>query len=509
MPAVSEKQRRAMYAAAEGHSTLGIPQKVGEEFVGEVRKDGETPTELDVAKAIRDGALGSPQRYENVHLFALRVTGTGTSYRKALDEYVYRPPEHFLSDDFVQRCNGLPVIFLHPGSQILDTDEYRNRAIGTIVLPYVKDDEVWGIAKIFDADAAELMQSTHASTSPAVVFRDAGSTESVDLDGSQVLIEGKPSYLDHLAICEEGVWDKGGEPSGIQLNNEVTTVDEKEAPAWADALHTKLDAMCSRLDALEGKGEAQGAEGEDARKDEHVGFEGLEKKVEGEGYSKEAAEKIAGKVAAEKRAKDDSLETSEKEGEREEKSEERAEKEIKAAEKEGDEERHEARSDSQMRNENKALQDRLKALESQIVGLRAPTSVDDRNALGEAQKRADSVFQLFGDHAPPPLHGENPVAYRKRLASALQKHSRSLKGLRLDSVDGDAFAVLESQIYTDAQAAAAEPSNLPPGRLIPIVRHDSAGRQITTFAGDIDAWLNPFKSIGQTLRVNRNPSEAR
>lgn len=33
-PPVSEAQRRAMYAAAEGKSTLGIPKKVGKEFVG-------------------------------------------------------------------------------------------------------------------------------------------------------------------------------------------------------------------------------------------------------------------------------------------------------------------------------------------------------------------------------------------------------------------------------------------------------------------------------------------
>ena len=32
MPAKSEKQRRAMYAAAAGHSTVGIPAKVGREF---------------------------------------------------------------------------------------------------------------------------------------------------------------------------------------------------------------------------------------------------------------------------------------------------------------------------------------------------------------------------------------------------------------------------------------------------------------------------------------------
>jgi hypothetical protein len=33
MPAVSEAQRRAMYAAAAGKSTLGIPKTVGKEFV--------------------------------------------------------------------------------------------------------------------------------------------------------------------------------------------------------------------------------------------------------------------------------------------------------------------------------------------------------------------------------------------------------------------------------------------------------------------------------------------
>jgi hypothetical protein len=32
MPPVSEKQRAAMMAAAKGHSTLGIPAKVGREF---------------------------------------------------------------------------------------------------------------------------------------------------------------------------------------------------------------------------------------------------------------------------------------------------------------------------------------------------------------------------------------------------------------------------------------------------------------------------------------------
>ncbi len=42
MPPRSEAQRRAMYAAAEGKSTLGIPRSVGKEFVS-ADPDGKLP----------------------------------------------------------------------------------------------------------------------------------------------------------------------------------------------------------------------------------------------------------------------------------------------------------------------------------------------------------------------------------------------------------------------------------------------------------------------------------
>ena len=41
MPSVSEKQRKAMRAAAAGESTIGIPQSVGREFVEADRKKAE------------------------------------------------------------------------------------------------------------------------------------------------------------------------------------------------------------------------------------------------------------------------------------------------------------------------------------------------------------------------------------------------------------------------------------------------------------------------------------
>ena len=605
MPPVSEKQRRAMWAAAEGKSTLGIPQSVGKEYVGadaaethdiadcagilfkasgplfllvkrgdtgewcqpgghleagesfedaavrecveeigscpegdrwmarigpkadgngeyacfvqtcepfEPKLNDEHPAfmwahpdalppgmhpeveqtiralsgnELDIAKRMVAGELASPQRYENVWLFDVRITGTGTSYRTVHDEYVYRPPENFLTDEFVARCNGLPVIFMHPEKSILNTDEYRERSIGTVMLPYLKPDEVWGIAKVFDDDAAELMLTSHASTSPAVVFRDAGSTETLTLDdGSTVLIEGKPSYLDHLAICEEGVWDKGGKPTGVNITGETNVENEEKVPAWADALNQRLDAMCSRMDAIENKGGDKSNEDsvlEMDRKDARKDSEEKEEKKEEKKDSEEAA----------------------KAGEKEEKAEEKAGKAIEEAKEEGEKEKEaEKRADAQ-RRENDALRQQIAEMDKRLSAMSRPLSHEDRDALSRAQARADQVAQMFGDHASPPLSGESPIAYRKRLAAKFQKHSASMKDVRLDSLDGAAFDLMEERIYADAQSVARSPTVAAPGRLMPIRETDSAGRTITKFTGDPMAWMGSFMTPGMVTKINR------
>lgn len=50
MPAVSEAQRRAMYAAKAGKSTLGIPKKVGAEFI-KADKGGKLPARTTTGAA--------------------------------------------------------------------------------------------------------------------------------------------------------------------------------------------------------------------------------------------------------------------------------------------------------------------------------------------------------------------------------------------------------------------------------------------------------------------------
>ena len=52
MPAKSQAQNRAMHAAAEGKSTLGIPKKVGKEFVAEThgKKVSKLPEHVKKAR---------------------------------------------------------------------------------------------------------------------------------------------------------------------------------------------------------------------------------------------------------------------------------------------------------------------------------------------------------------------------------------------------------------------------------------------------------------------------
>jgi 8-oxo-dGTP pyrophosphatase MutT (NUDIX family) len=211
----------------------------------------ERPTmdELGVARAMAAGRLVSPQAYENMTMFRLRITATGASYRRGLDEFVWREPEAFLTDDFVQRCNGLPVIWEHPPNATLDSDEFASRIVGTVFLPFIEGDEVWAIAKVWDAAAARALAEQQLSTSPTVVFRDPTVNERVTLeDGSRVLIEGKPSLLDHVAICAAGVWDKGGEPAGVDRGGAADRQQEPAVHAFADAT-ARLSLRLLRLRA--------------------------------------------------------------------------------------------------------------------------------------------------------------------------------------------------------------------------------------------------------------------
>ena len=190
---------------------------------------GTKTTEWDVIKAMKAGELDSPQRYGPLWLFKVRVTGTGVSYRPQHSQYVYRPPEFYLNDEFLERVKGLPILLMHTENGPAQGAEYHQRNIGTLVAPWVEGSDVWGIAKVYDDGDAQLIVNYFPSTSPSITVETPdGSTVDAG-NGEEMLIEGEPVFIDHLAMVPEGVWDKLQGPSGVDLR----TVTDSTASGYS------------------------------------------------------------------------------------------------------------------------------------------------------------------------------------------------------------------------------------------------------------------------------------
>lgn len=420
--------------------------------------------ETEVAALIADGTLSSPQFFINMWMFAIRVTGTGVTWRSADQQMAFRNPDDYLTPEFLQRVAGVPLIWLHPEKNKLDSDEFAKRVIGTLTNSWVADNgEVWAIARVYDAEAAEIMATRQLSTSPTVTYSEMQDSI-IKIDGQPLLVEGSPVLLDHVAICEQGVWDKLLAPTGVKsdsIPNEAEKMDEEKIVAL---INKAIDARMAKADAEAADLKAK-ADAEEAAKKEKADAE-----------AKEAEEAKAKADEEEKAAKAKADEGELKKLEHEAKGEDdRLERERK--------ERDREIADSQLRQEIAELRSRI------------PTELSDeeRNEVADAQVKADSVFSCFGKRAPVPLSGEKPLSYRRRLMIQLQEHSPDFKSVDLSSIaDSALLNVAEKQIYADAQKSAS--LSVGPGMLREIKRADATGRQISTFEGDPAATWAPFQS---------------
>ena len=410
-------------------------------------------TEFDIAELIREEVMPSPQMYANMCLLAIRITGTGLAYRSSIGEHVWRDPSLYLNDEFLKRCNGLTVIMDHPDTAVLTSDEFKNRAVGSIMLPYIKGDEVWGIAKIYDQDSVNEILEGEISTSPSVVFDNtAGNTTLTTENGEPLLIEGVPFLLDHIAIVtkargSKGVWDKGGDAAGVLLTNpEVSDMTEKMNEPKADAQGEKLDAILTAIGSLAAR------------------VDSMEKEL--------PAEPLV--TAADKKAKADEEEAKMDEAEEMKKCADGGEVQMPAGEIKFDEDKEE---EAKMDEEEEAMKADEEAAE-----------------YADAQAKCDSVLAAFGKSASRPLQGENLMSYRKRLLRGLQAYSDSYKEVNLHSIkDAKLLSLAEKQIFADALNAAKSPSMYAADQLIEINEKDRAGRTITKFKGSMSAWLDDFK----------------
>jgi hypothetical protein len=431
--------------------------------------------ELDIARAISDGRLSSPQFYKNLWLFDIRITGTGVCCRSVekpgqekvaddkkeyVKEFAWRDPAVYLNDEFLARCNGLPTIWMHPNKGPLNSEEYNDRNVGSVFLPYIKGAEVWAIAKILDDGAAQMMRDEQLSTSPFVATRLDGKL--ILADGTECVIEGEPVMLDHIATCERGVWDKGGEPVGVNSTTAgaaiMPTEDEIKAKADAEAkekdMQAKIDALTKERDDLKAK-----------------------------------VDEMPTAMMADKAKRD----AEEKEAKEKEEKEAKAKADAEEAEK-------------KVREEEKAKADSIRSELDALKASMTPMSDDAMNALSDAQAKADSVFAAFGEVAPKPMQGEATMSYRRRLAGRLKAHSATYKDADLAKADGVFFDTAEAAIYADAERAAFSATDAKPGQLRPHTVRSKTGHVITTFHGDPAAYRGSFDAPAKTVDSFRTRS---
>ena len=516
--------------------------------------------ELAIARMMMAGDLTSPQQYQNIWLYDLRISGTGASYRPKHDEYVLRKPENYLNEEFLARCNGLPIVWQHPPKDVLDSKEFTKRIIGTMFLPYIGDgvnhsaDEVWGIAKIWKHEAVDKMQEEQLSTSPGVIATVLlGGTITVDGEESDLVVEGKPPLVDHLAICKAGVWDKGKEPSGVraEIRGDSTmaaggTEPDPVLKALDDlktGMDAKFDTMTKRMDAMEIESKADRTKrdddakkrDDDARKrDDDAKRADARKRMDAFKFSKrkdDAEGKAEDDGSYKKRhdAEEEEFKKGEEEaGEAKEKAADKAKKARKDAEEEEDKERKDAKARkdaaggtaapgpkeavtatmTKADSADPATASRLDKLEAAMALSPAPITAADHALFSEQQARADEVYQAHGKQAPGPMAGETVTAYMKRLLKPFQAFSPRWKDADLDkiSTDAAAFGTVQQQVYADGLAEAARPSNLADGEVRLVERkHPITKLPIYEFVSGGGTFIGGMLPPMQKARFNPSP----
>ena len=466
-------------------------------------KIASAKTETDVAQLMADDLLPSPQMYANVGLFAIRITGTGLAYRSSIEENVWRDPSLYLNDEFLKRCNGLMVIMDHPETAVLTSKEFKDRAVGSIMLPYIKGDEVWGIAKIYDQDAVNEICEGEISTSPSVVFDNtAGNTTLTTENGEPLLIEGVPFLLDHIAIVtkargSKGVWDKGGDATGVLLNNqEVSDMNDNTIAPKADAQGDKLDAILAAISGLSARVDEMekdlpaaplvtAADKKSKRKDDDDAM----CDDDDEESESEAKKFMERKMDSKKRKDDDDAMCDDDEDDMKMRKDMKKRRDAEGSDPKEHGKAGEIKPDDEGMVEHPGHMEFKKDEEEEAM------KADEEEAeYADAQAKADSVLASFGKSASRPLKGEGLLSYRKRLLRGLQAYSDSYKSVNLTSIkDVQLLNIAEKTIFADALAAAKSPTMFAADQLIEINEKDRAGRTITKFKGSMEAWLGDFK----------------
>lgn len=161
--------------------------------------------ETEILNAYKLGLRDGIVEDENCFYIPVRVTGVGETIR--IDEngnpYVEeRLKAEYFTPEVLAACSRLPITLDHPEGQLLSPKTIdKAKIIGLTLHAYIKGEEIWAIAKVFDKSIIKLFGKEICSTSPGISCFYVIITD----DGK---IKECPSEINHLAFVSRGHWDQ-------------------------------------------------------------------------------------------------------------------------------------------------------------------------------------------------------------------------------------------------------------------------------------------------------------
>ena len=164
-----------------------------------------------IEKQIKDNYRLGLQRgileLDDCFYMPVRITGTGLNLRKNDDGETIvadRQKAGFYSPAFLEHAKTLPILCEHPKEGMLSSENLKSSPIiGNCIDAWIQQDEVWGLARIYDKTLLEKLGKEINSTSPAVWIGYEKSCE----DG---IMKETPLSINHLAFVKRGHWDIDG-----------------------------------------------------------------------------------------------------------------------------------------------------------------------------------------------------------------------------------------------------------------------------------------------------------
>lgn len=178
--------------------------------------------EKEIIDKFKMGKLNGMVETNNCLYVPVRITGTGNSVR--FDEKTGKPyvedrlKQAYTTPAALDHMSKLPILVGHPKNGMLGPKTINDeKIIGMTISAMVKDDDVIGLARIYDKKLKNRFDTSLASTSPGV----AANVSSVYGRWTET-----PEEINHLALVENGHWDqKTGK--GVLTNDENYVIIRK------------------------------------------------------------------------------------------------------------------------------------------------------------------------------------------------------------------------------------------------------------------------------------------